>query len=85
MKDFRRHGNQKGPVQVREQSVVAVQGKNGVIILLPSGRHRVAVQVSEAVVHRPQHRVVVEQRVPQHRMFISVHIVVDITRESVGY
>ena len=61
---------------------MAVQVKSGVIIPLNHSRHRVAIQVLEAVVYRPQLRVVVDQQVLQHRLLLNVHTVVGITQEN---
>ena len=63
---------------------MAVQIRGGVMLPLPSSRHRVAVGDSEAVVHQPQDRVTVEHQRPHDRLLLSVNIVVIVTQESAG-
>ena len=64
---------------------MAVQRKSRVMLPLPSLRQGVIVWDFEAVIHRPQDRVAVEQRGHQHRLLLSAHIVADVTKESVDY
>ena len=84
MKGTRQHGNQRGLLGAREESRVAVQRRSGVMLLLPSSRHRVAVGDSEAVVHQPQDRVTIEHQRPHDKLLLCVDIVIVITQESVG-
>ena len=85
MNGFRQCGSRRGRLGVGEESLVVVPRKSGAILLLPSSSHRVAVEDTEEVVHRPQDRVVIDQRVLQRRMSPRVHIVVDTMQESAGY
>ena len=63
---------------------MAVQIRGGVILPLPSSRHRLAVGESEAVVLQPQDRVIIEHQRPHDRLLLCVDIVIVITQESVG-
>ena len=63
---------------------MAVQIRGGVILPLPSNRHRLALGESEAVVLQPEDRVILEHQRPHERLLLYVDIVIVITQESVG-
>ena len=59
---------------------MAVQIRGGVILPLPSSRHRVAVGEPEAVILQPQDRVIIEHQRPHDRLPLSVDIVIVLPR-----